>query len=133
MVARLLCWVGGWSATGVLGLGGGGSGSGFERLFWKLRLRACWCGWEDGVAGDLAVPLSGAEEVPESGVGVDSSLLCLKINCEGWRLSLARPLYEAPMTLERMSEGDLDACSGDRSLCSSNSPSESEKREASSG
>lgn len=77
------------------------------------------------------VGTAGAEDVVVgSGVGADWSLLCFRTNCEGWRLSLAKPREK----LVRMSEGDLDSWGGgDRSRfrSSSISLSESEKREVS--
>lgn len=86
------------------GLGGGGSGSGFDRLVAKLKLRPCW--WVD-VAGDR---LGKAETgvCVGSGVGEENSLLCFKTSCDGCRFSFANPLEK----LVRISEGDLAADEG---------------------
>lgn len=64
-----------------------------------------------------------------SGVAPDCSLLCFKTNCEGWRLSFAKPREK----LVRISEGDFAPSWGEavKSRKSSSSFSESEKRDES--
>lgn len=85
MVARLSC---SGYASGVRGSagdswGGGGSGSGFPRLFCRLKLRAC-CDF----AGAGALSGNGAEDVAFSNAMLDSDGL-RRASCEGCRLSLA--------------------------------------------
>ena len=85
IVARLS---GAGFASGVRGLagdswGGGGSGSGFPRLFCRLRLRACCV-----FAGAGALVGSGAEEVAFSMAMSDTEGL-RRASFEGCRVSLA--------------------------------------------
>lgn len=103
---------------------GGGTGSGFARLSWKLKLRPCCLCVEEGKLED-----KGAEVVAFS-MAMKGSDGRRKPICEGWRDSLAissRPgvILLMPRKAEEMSsEGDLDE--GDRS--DRPSFSESEKR-----
>lgn len=124
MVARLSCT---GFANGVRGLageswGGGGSGSGFARLFCKLKLRACCV-----LDGATALPGRGAEVVAFSNGMLDCDGL-RRASCEGCRASLvlsARPgaRFLMPRKADDMrSEGDLDE--GEGSARASDSVSE---------
>ena len=116
----------GVGVDGLVGesVGGGGSGKGFARLFWRLRLRAC-CAWSG--FGDFM--WIGDDMDGRSAVGMLDSAGRRRPSCEGWRVSLAnssRPgvIFLMPRKAEdKNSDGVL---AGEREVCSSDS--ESEKR-----